>query len=173
MGETENEKFNRLSKELKLAEAKLNSIKEERERFIRDNYKYWLSFSEYGLTDEELDKKYKCEHFKNLKIKLDCEEFGEHYCKIDGSNCIKDFRIVDIDFTKFENCKFRLINEDSNFTVFVLSGGDVQISNGQNGYSNLSKEEYEKLISHDKRDELFQLIINGDDELALMLLNNK
>ena len=172
--ETLKEKFDRLSNELKSAEITLSNIKEERAKLIKDNYKYYLTFSTYGLSGDELKEKYNCEHFKNLKAKLkSSSKFGEQYCEIDGYDYIKDFRVTDIDFTKFENCKFRFLNENSDFHVFVLSGGDVQISNGQNRYCNLTNDEYQRLISHNRRDELFQLIINGDSELALILLNNE
>lgn len=167
MVESENETFNRLAKECENAYAIAKIVQDKYYDFVKDVYKYKLDVFSNGSNQKN------CNAFADKLWKS--KTFGE-YCFNDVNNYVKDFWIPDIDFSDFKGSHFQFReskNDKQGIVFYILENGDFRIETTYNSSCNIFKEEFEKLTFHDKRDELFQLIINGDSELALILLNNK
>lgn len=168
--ESENEIFNRLYKECEKAYAVVKIAQNKYYNFVKDIYKYKINI--YNSDNDGHKETY----YKFLDMLSKSKTFGEYFFN-DLDNYAKGFWIPDIDFSDYKRFNFEFKDSKTNklkFVFCILESGDfiIETSRGDSDCY-LRKEEFEKLKLHDKRDEIFQLIINGYSELALILLNNE
>ena len=161
--------YNNLIKEINSKHAEIERLQEEQRSVLNKYYKYRVWMADEWSSNNQL------KIFKLLKSK---RIFGDYYY-YDGYDILaQDFWVESINFTDFDSIaiRFDLFNSpQETFWIDTYGFENKKIAISKNKpymHFQLEYEEFHKLTNHEKRDELLQLILTGNGELAKTLINS-
>lgn len=161
--------YDNLSKEIAFKHDEIKCLQEKKHFLLSKYYKYRI----WKHCEWESSNQLKVIRLLNSKC-----VFGDYYYYDGYDIYAKDFWVESINFTDFDSIalRFDLFNSpQETFWIDTYGFENKKIAISKNRpymYFQLEYEEFHKLTNHEKRDDLLQLILTGNGELAKTLINS-